>query len=357
MKLHKLLLTALTVSLLFTGCSNDDDAPQLSTPVTGEYEDGLFILNEGNFGGGNSEVSFLSYDMQLENGIFSGINQDMELGDTGQSIGFYGNNAYIVMNNSQAVQIVNRYTFAHLATIAQGFSNPRFIAFAGNKAYVTNWGDGTNPNDDYIAVVDLGSNTVMSTIPVAEGPEKIIENNGKLYVAHKGGYGYGNTVTVINTATNTVQTSVTVGDVPNSMEIYNEKLYVLNSGKPSWAGTQTNGELSIINLDNNTVDRTLEFNEYGPSNLDIEGSSVFYTLDSRIYKMDVAATSLPSAPLFTTSAQGAYGIYSFAVHNGKIYLGDALDFNSAGKVHVHDLSGGLLNSFTVGVIPTGFYFN
>lgn len=355
MKLHKLFLTAIAGSLLLVSCSDDDSTPQI--PASGEYQNGLFILNEGNFGGGNSEVSFLSYNMELENNIFAGVNPSMELGDTGQSIGFNNNNAYIVMNYSQEVHIVNRYTFKHIATIGEGFNNPRFIAFYGNKAFVTNWGDGMSTTDDYVAVIDLTTNAVTATIPVAEGPEKIVEHNGKLYVAHKGGYGYGSTVTVINGSANTVETTINVGDVPNSLEVANGNLYVLSSGLPSWSGAETNGKLHVIDLASNSVDYSIEFNEYGASNLDIENGIAYYTIDSRIYAMDANATTLPAAPLFTATGQGVYGIYSFAVHNGLIYWGDALDFNSAGKIYVHNLSGSLVNNFTVGIIPTGFYFN
>lgn len=355
MKLHKLLLTAVAGSLFFTSCSSDDDAP--ATVPSGAYENGVLILNQGGFQAGNAEVSFLSNDMALENTIFSAVNTGMSLGDTGQDMGLNGDFAYIVVNNSQKVEVVNRYTFEHLATISTGLNNPRYIAFSGNKAYVTNWGDGTSTSDDFVAVIDLTTNTVTSTIPVAEGPERIIAENGKLYVAHYGGYGYGNSVSVINAANNTVQTTIEVGDLPNSLEVADGKLYVMSAGMPSWAGTETFGQLDVINLTTNTVTNTLEFDTMHPANLDVESGSLYYTEGSSIYKMDIAATALPTAPLFTTTEQGAYGVYSFAVRNGHIYLGDAGDYNSNGKVYVHMLNGMLHETFTVGVIPAGFYFN
>jgi YVTN family beta-propeller protein len=355
MKLHKLLLTAIAGSLLLTSCVGDDEIP--TPPPSGAYADGVLILNQGGFQAGNSEVSFLSNDMELENTIFSAVNTTMTLGDTGQDMGLNGEFAYIVVNNSQKVEVVHRYTFEHHATITTGLNNPRYIAFSGDKAYVTNWGDGTSTSDDFVAVIDLNTNAVTSTIPVAEGPERIIAENGKLYVAHYGGYGYGNTVTVINAANNTIQTTIEVGDLPNSLEVADGKLYVMSAGMPSWAGTETFGQLDVINLATNAVANTLEFDAMHPSNLDIEGASLYYTAGSEIYKMDIAATSLPVAPLFTTTEQGAYGVYSFAVRNGHIYLGDAGDYNSNGKVYVHSLTGDLHNTYTVGVIPAGFYFN
>lgn len=174
-------------------------------------------------------------------------------------MGFNDDLAYVVLNYSNKIEVVNRYTFESVATINAGLDNPRYIAFENGKGYVTNWADPIDTTDDYVAVVDLSTNTVISTIAVAEGPENIIEENDMIYVAHEGGYGYGNTITVINPNTDAVSTTITVGDVPNAMDEENGKLYVICGGVPSWGGTETSGELNIINLADNTVETTYTF--------------------------------------------------------------------------------------------------
>lgn len=358
MKLNKLFLTAIAGAFLLTSCSSDDDSGNDISIPQGEYDNGVLILNEGGFGAGNASVSFLSNDMELENNIFATVNPNAILGDTGQDIGLNGDLAYIVLNYSNKIEVVNRYTFEKVATISSGLLNPRYIAFTDNKAFVTNWGDAENTEDDYIAVIDMATNQITSTIPVAEGPERIIEEDGKLYVAHKGGYGYGNTITVINGGSNTVETSIEVGDVPGSLDIEDDKLYVMNEGMPSWAGTETSGSLQVINLNNNTVSSTYAFPEAThPANLTIEDDKIYYTVDSDIYVMPLSSSTLPSSPLFTTAEQGVYGIYSFEVEDNRIYIGDAVDYNSNGKVYIYSTSGVLQETFTVGVIPAGFYFN
>src|SRR5690606_11729238 len=105
------------------------------------------------------------------------------------------------------------------------------------------WGDGGDSTDDYVAVLNISTYTVSSKIPVAEGPDRIIEENDKLYVAHSGGWGYGNTISVINGIDNTLSTVISVGDVPNSLEIKNGSLYVICGGKPSYSGSETLGSL------------------------------------------------------------------------------------------------------------------
>lgn len=356
MKFSKLVLVALVSSVFFVSCTDDDNNNE--TPL-GSYDKGALILNQGGFGKGNASVSYLSNDfVTQQNNIFSLINPTITLGDTGQDIGLYQNLAFIVLDGSNKIEVVNRYTMVHVATISTGLSSPRYIAFSNGKGFVTNWGDGGSTSDDYVAVLNLSTYTVSSTISVAEGPERIVENNNKLYVAHIGGWGYGKTISVINAVDNTLTTTINVGDVPNSLEINNGSLYVICGGKPSYAPVETAGSFVKINLANNTVSSTINFPAAThPSNLDIVDTAIFYTVDSAIYKSTIAGTTLPTTSLFTTTAQGVYGIYSFAVNNNKIYVGDAGDYSSNGKIYVYSSTGTLEKDYTVGVIPAGFYFN
>lgn len=359
MKFSKLILVAFISSIFLVSCSDDDNNTN-DTPL-GSYDNGVLILNQGNFGQGNSSISYLSNDFEtFQNNIYALVNPTLTLGDTGQDIGLYENLAFVVLNYSNKIEVVNRYTLEHVASITTGLNNPRYITFSNGKGFITNWGDGGSATDDYVAVLNLSNYTISSTtIPVAEGPERIIAENGKLYVAHQGGYGFGNTISVINAATNAFITSITVGDVPNSLKIENGSLYVMCGGKPSFSGSETAGSYVRINLATNTVTSTINFASATahPSNLVIENDIAYYTVDDQIFKTPMNATTLPASSLFTTTAQGVYGVYSFAVENNKIYVGDAVDYNSNGKVYVYSATGTLEEEHTVGVIPAGFYFN
>ena len=340
--------------------SCDPESSQQTTYIPlGDYDSGVLVLNQGNFNANNSEISFISFDLNtLNTSIFSTVNPTLSLGDTGQDIGFYNQYAYVVLNNTPKIQIINRYTMQNVASIESGLNNPRYIAFANGKGYVTNWGDGTDPNDDYIAVINLATNTITTTIPVAEGPERIIENAGKLYVAHTGGFGYGKTISIINETTNAVS-SILVGDVPNEMQINEGFLWVSCGGNPSYSGNETAGKIVKVNLANNTVANTFAYTDVTnhPANLVVYGSFLYYTKDDGIYKMALNATALPSTPAFTTTSQGVYGVYSFAIKNNHIYVGDAGNYISNGKVFIYSLVtttpiGTLEKEHTVGVSPT-----
>lgn len=331
-------------------------AGMFCTPgVFAQFTDGVFVLNEGGAGSGNASVTYLSDDFtQIQYDVFGNVNSGAALGDTGQSMGFHGDYAYVVLNISNEVKVVDRSTFALVATII-GFSNPRFIAFKDGFAYVTCWGDGGDAHDDYVAVIDLATHTQSTTISVNEGPERILQVNGKLYVAHQGGYGFGNSVSVIDTASHSVTSSIAVGDVPNSIVAHDGFLYVLCGGKPFWASTETDGALAKIDLATDAVVSTVPFNAAHPSNLEIAGEQMFYSVDADIFKADLAATTLPAVPLLSIAPQGAYGVYGMDILDGKLYIGDAVDYVSPGKVYVYSLDGALLQDLTVGVIPNSFY--
>ncbi|WP_166921908.1 YncE family protein [Flavobacterium poyangense] len=354
-KLNKLFLAVIISSAFFASCSSDDDDNTTQEP-RGNYEGGLFIVNEGNFGKNNGSISYLSNDLKIENNVFSLVNAGKKVGDTPQCIGFNGDFAYIVVNVSNTVEVVNRYTFKSIATITADLKNPRYIAFANGKGYVTNWGDGASATDDYVAILDPATNKITSKIPVVEGPEKIIANEGKLYVAHKGGWNQGNSLSVINTTTNTVATNFVVGDVPGSLVKDNTTLYILCNGKPSYADVETPGKIVKVSLSTNAVTSTIDFpGKTHPGLLDIENNKLYYTVGSDIYSAATSATTLPTAAAF--KATKVRNLYGFAVRNNKVYVADAINNQDNGDLYIYSLTGTETNVFSAQISPNGFYFN
>ncbi len=362
MKICKLLLMALMGSILLNACSSDVVEPTKYVPL-GSYDSGVLVVNEGVAFQNDASLSYISFDLNtLQNDIFSVVNHPKILGDTAQCIGFYNQYAYIVMNISNTIEVVNRYTMVSIATITTGLNNPRYIVFSNGKGYVTNWGDGTVTSDDYVAVINLNSNAITSTIPVVEGPDKIIENAGTLYVAHSGGYHFGNTISVINTANNSVS-SILVGDVPNAMQISGSSLWVTCAGKPSYAPVETSGKLVQIDLVNNQLVKAFDFGTVTkhPANLAIADSKLFYTINSEVYSMPMDTTGLPASPKFIAQIPTLYG---FAIKNNHIYVSGYTNYDQNGTVTVYSLGnfgnspiGTLQKTHTVGVGPSGFYFN
>lgn len=354
MKITKSILAILFVALFFASCSQDDD----NVAPRGAYDDGVLIVNEGGFFNGNASVTFVSEDLTtVEQNIFSNVN-NTPLGDIAQSIGFYNNLAYIVVNNSHKVEVVDRYTFESVATIDTDLMNPRYITFSGNKGYVTNWGDGSSATDDFVAVIDLNNNSVQSTIAVAEGPEKILERNGKLYVAHKGGFSQGNSISVISLDTNNI-TTITTGDVPDEIVFDGNTLWVLCEGNPSWTGNETAGSIVTIDATTDTVANTLTFGTTEhPSILDIENNTVYYYMSGSVYSMATSSIALPTTATLSNINTNAFSA-SMKVNGNTLYFTDAGDNASAGSLLIYNLNDNTLtDTKTVGINPGGgIYFN
>ncbi|MBV1923417.1 MAG: YncE family protein [Flavobacteriaceae bacterium] len=338
--------------LILASCSNDDDSGDPVLPL-GDYENGILISNEGPFGTGTGTVSFISEDNSTNEGsIFQNVNES-ELGNIVQSIGFSSDNAYIVVNNSHKVHVVNRYTFELITTIDTGLINPRNFVAVENSGYVTNWGDPFDESDDFVAVIDLTTNTIVETISVDFGPEKLVTDRNNVYVAHQGGFSQNNKITIIDTSNNTVNSTVDVGDVPNSMVLVDNDLWILCGGNPSFATTETKGSLVKLDLNSNNLIQSFDFNTTDhPSSLTIDGSNLLYNLNGSVFSVDANAPSIP-----TTSILDGF-FYTMTANGGKLYTTDAGDFASNGTLKVFDLSTNTeVESYTVGIIPGGIYFN
>lgn len=354
---YKHFLLLLSITFFLNSCDDDTDCCPMPEPEA-EFESGILVLNEGNFGSANASVSFVNPDNQ-ENSplIFSNIN-GMPLGDTAQSMEMHEALAIIVVNVSNKIEIVNRYTFESLGTINTNLMNPRFAEVINNKLFVTNWGDGTNPDDDFVAVFDIMDFSFIESIPVAEGPEKMISANNSLYIAHKGGFSFNNIVSLIDAGTNAVINEIEVGDMPNSMFIQGNDLWVLASGKPSYADVETAGELSRIDLGSNEVVEFLEFPEstVHPDNLQISGSEAYFTIGKSVFKYDLDG-SLPDSAEFTL--EEASVLYGFEIYENRIYVASPrADFTGDGNLYIYDLNdGGLIDQYSTGINPNGIYFN
>ncbi|WP_417214180.1 DUF5074 domain-containing protein [Bizionia sp.] len=318
------------------------------------YNNGVFVLNEGMFGTDTASVSFISNSGTVSNDVFATENPGMEIGQLAQGMGFDGGNSYIVSNGSHEVNVIDRLTFAHVATVTTGLDNPRYIVFDSGFGYITNWGDPTDITDDYIAVMDLTTNTITSTIPVVEGPEEIIKQNNQLFVAHQGGYGQGNTVSVINLSDNSVS-EITVSDVPNSIVADHDYLYVLCGGKEAWTGEETLGKLYRIDLSDFSEMDVYNFatGEH-PNFLQVDNGQAYYVVDNNIYNFDFTG-GLPSTELINTASEGVVLAYGLSLLDNVLYLSDAENYVNDGKVVTYNTTGTFQNSYTVGIIPNGVY--
>ena len=337
-----------------TACSTDSD-PNPTPEIPGAYGDGFFVLNEGLWGQGNSSVTFIDPAAnEVGQSIFSGVNGG-GLGDTASDIGFYEDLAFIVVNASNTIEIVEKGTFINVATIDTELENPRKITFLMGLAYVTNWGDASDPSDDFVAVFDARTFDYLDKISVEEGPENILAEGEKIFVAHEGGWNFNNKISVI--AGNEVKKVIEVGDVPNSLSAADGSLWVSSAGLPDWAG-ETAGKISRIDLSTLEVVKTFgnAAASWHPDYLVVENGRVYYTLGKEMYSFPATEESLPSSADFVMSEVS--NLYGFKLHDGRIYAASATaDYTGDGKLYVYNASNGNLeNTYDTGINPNGIFF-
>lgn len=331
-----------------TACSSDDDNNNGNDGNTGLYSKGILVLNEGAMGSSTADVTYISEDLNTVNQNIYKTENGSNLGDVAQS--FYESDGliYIVVSGSNKIEIVEQNTFKKRGTITTNLSNPRYMVEENNKLYVTNWGDPSDPSDDYVLVLDKNSLAMDAKISVTEGPERIIEENDKIIVAHKGGWSNGNTISVINSIKNIVEKTIEVGDVPSGLVTENNALFVLCSGI-SWGDAASNGQLVKINLSDYSITSRLNFGAgEHPDLLTESNNNLYYTLGSKVYQIPLNATQLPTNALFDTALTYVYG---FDVEDGLFYVTDAKDFASRGELKIFRQNGEMLKSIETGIGP------
>ncbi|UZO80772.1 YncE family protein [Aquimarina sp. ERC-38] len=354
MTIKNLFLISLCTTLFLASCSDDDN----TTPeeiIQGAFQNGILVSHEGSTTGVSGSVSFIPESLaNVRNNIYSTVNEGI-LGTFQQSIGFLDSLAFVVVDNANTVAVVNRYTFKEKTIVTEGLQTPRYIDFAGGKGYVTNWGNPEDTTDDFIAVLDLETFTVENTIPVSNGPERVVGKGDFIYVSHKGGFTNNDILSIIDINTDNV-TEVVVGDNPDELELDgDENLWILCGGKPDFvdASKSTPGALVKLNTTTNEIETTIPFpDQQQPSLMDYENGEIYYYLDAKVYKIAKTSQTLAESPILEDLSY-----YGMSIRDNRLYAVDAKDFGSDGELDIIDLETlEVIESVTVGVVPSKIYF-
>ncbi|MFH1161492.1 MAG: DUF5074 domain-containing protein [bacterium] len=351
----------LLISFILFACSKDPIREQKEPPDppppgdTSTYRDGFFIVNEGNFNWGNASVTFVNSKTGfVEQDIYQLAN-NRPLGDVAQSMKIFMDKAFIVVNNSNRVEVVNLEDFKSIKSI-EGFNSPRYIEFVdSNKAYVTNL------HKD-ISVVDLNTLTVINTIKTPEWTEGMVKYQQYMFVTCMGSFNEPNSkrkakLMIINTKEDKIVDSIQTGKEPMGIVIDKKlKLWILCSG--GWDGYEP-PVLIRVNPDLREVEKAFPFGGTVeiPSKLSINPSGdTLYFLKNGIFQMAVTSSALPSQPFIPSDGRLFYGL---AIHpvDGSVYTTDAIDYVQDGKAYVFSSSSGArINSWQTGRIPGSFCF-
>ncbi len=338
--LSALLLPLLLSSVfLFSSCK---DSPE-PEPTPGQYEKGVFVVNEGPFGGTGTITWHDPATGETVQDIYGKANQGAALGQFVQSLSFHNGKGYVVVNGLNRVVVVDAATFGYLDTIG-GLAMPRFfLGLDDNYGYVSQWGaDGVSGS---VAKVDLRTNKIIKTIPTGAGPEKMLISDGFLWVANSGGFGVDSTVAhiYIGTENGSVRESIPGQRNPiclaKAAGVSTYPFAVLCKGDyfdPNGTGWLTQADRP--NLGGIATVPGADDLVVSPN-----GDTYYFLGDSAVYSYDHSGLK----KRFDQAA------YSLACHpaSGELYCGNAKNFASNGEVVIRKPTGQQTSSFSVGIAP------
>jgi YVTN family beta-propeller protein len=343
------LCFVVALSLSVVSCNDDDNRP------SGQFSDGVFIVNEGNFGSANGSVTHYSGANVATQDVFGLVNSGRALGDVVQSMTIDDNVGYIVVNNSKKVEVVTASTFESLYTI-DNLALPRYLTVDDNIAYVTEWVSFTE--DGRVSVVDLKTHTVVDKITTGAGAENILDHDGLLYVSNN----FTNTVSVISKDDREVIKTITVAYSPGQLLPDNNGMIWVVCG-----GSYGANDGALVEIDpskskkpaEESVVKTIELSmniAFPKAAISPDKTALFYFSGKNVYRFNVTANSAPASPLIAAAAATSFYGIGIDRKTNVLYVADDKGFAGSGTVFRYDLTGGVLDNFTAGVGPSGFAF-
>ncbi|MCB0553134.1 MAG: hypothetical protein KDD02_06240 [Phaeodactylibacter sp.] len=344
---HLLLFGLL--SLLWLGCGKDEVKPA-PEPLT----KGVFVTNEGLFNQGNASVTFYNQETGFqEAGLFQSAN-GRPLGDILQSMTIVGDLAYLVLNNSQRIEIVDLESFESAGAI-EGLGAPRyFLPVSDETAYVSDLFGGI------IHVVSLTERKVVQTIPMPENwTEAMVKIGSEVFVACPSSWGAppSDQLYIIDTETHSLVDSIAIGLNANALVVDKAgKLWVLCAGD---SDSSTPGGLYQVDPDSRTVIKSLPFEDinigFAPRLAANPAGDTLYYTKIGLFALATEDATLPAQPLVSANGREFYGL-GVEPATGNIWVGDAKDFQSRGEALSFSPSGLQLATFDAGYLPNGFAF-
>lgn len=346
LKRYALILTAL-LSVTFFSCDDNDSTPK------GEFEHGVFVVNEGNFGTGNGTVSFIASDATVTQDLFGSVNNGLALGDVVQSMTVDNDLAYIVVNNSNKMEVVDANTFVKKTTVS-GLALPRYFTTLDGKGYVTEWVSFTDPGR--VSIVDLTTFAVTESITTDFGAENITAFQGKLYVSNN----FTNTVSVIDPTSKKVIKTIEVASAPGDFLVdKNDKLWVI------CGGNFDGNDGALVQLDPskstdagaNSILKTIELNmNVSRAAINEAEDKIFFYNGTSAYSVNITDTNGPTSPLLTEASATKFYSIGIDPENDILYLGDSKGFTVNGVVYRYTLSGTVVDNVAAGRGPNNFVF-
>lgn len=337
--MKKFLALTLFVNLLFSCSSNDNNFDDIEDVVN--YSTSVFVTNEGNFMSANASISAINNSItSISNTIFKTANS-VSVGDVAQSMAFFNGMAFIVVNNSNVIEVVTKNDFKRVATISDNLSGPRYSTVKNNLLYVTN-------SNNTIAIFNAKTFEFIKKINLTFTPEFIIDLNDKLYVSSNF-YDAKSELAIVNTTTNSIEESLNFTLPINGLTSDAANVYVL---------TTSSQKTVLHTISGLVLQAEKEFAITDSRFLTFDQNQLYFTSNYGVYSIATIKLNQANAQpveLFKVESNSWSSLYGFEVFNGNIFTSDAKGFTEDSKITIYNTNGTKVASFTAGIGANGFY--
>ncbi|CAC9974926.1 DUF5074 domain-containing protein [Flavobacterium panici] len=375
-KITAKIILSLCIILAFASCREDEiifpsTDKSVAAPRSDGNIEGFYLLNEGNMGMNRASIDVFNYRTgNYTTDIYSERNPTVvkELGDVGNDIKIYGNKVYAVINCSNKVEVIEKWTAKRIKKI--DIPNCRYVTFYKDKAYVSSYSGpvAIDPNAEigFVAEIDTISLEIKRKVTVGYQPEQMVVHNGKLYVANSGGYrvpNYDRTVSVIDLETFKEIKKIDVGINLYSMQIDRRgDIYVSSRG--DYYNTPSN----LFVIDTKTDEKKMQLDIPVSDTCLVDDLLYFYSVswsyltnsNKIIYGiLDTKTKQIITDKIITDGTEKQIMIpYGLQVNpeTKEIYITDAQNYVVTGYIYCFTPEGKLKWKTTAGNIPAHIAF-
>lgn len=356
-----LLIPFICLLALASACRKDTVRPEESVETT----TGVLILNQGQFNQSNASISYYDYitgSFTLD--AYSARNENTEgLGDVANDWGIYGSKLYVVVNNSNKVEVMDAQTLTYITKV--DIDQPRNIAFTEGKIWVSSWGGHVFAMDtaNLTAQSHLDSSLIVKdSVQVGRNPEMLLALNNRIYVANSGALSeqFDRTISVINLQNMVVESTIDVAD--NLTHLFpgtGDVIYAATSDV--YDGAYENvihpARLYEVNTISGSISRTFDFdgNYFTTFNDEAYFVSKYRVAGQQtIIKLDMQTQQILSEEAVPEEIENFYGIDINPI-NGDYYFA-GYPSASVGIVYVYDQYLQPRQTLSVAPFPSKFIF-
>jgi hypothetical protein len=217
--------SVLIVLALFSVSCKKDKPTEEPTSEAYDLRDGLWWVNEGAFNGNNASIDVVTADGRIAKDAFRQSNGS-GLGDILQRVNVIGDKAVAVVNGSNQVVIMNTADMKVIRVIPD-LDYPRDAIIVDDVIYIAQ-----GALAGKVGKYNVGTGALLDEVNVGQGPERLLENNGQLWVLNSGGWAVDNTISIVDLGAFSVLQNIVVHDRPLDIEFdeISNKVMVLCSG-------------------------------------------------------------------------------------------------------------------------------